>query len=343
MPTSSAGSPYGTSLPSPQASAEPMPPKRKLPSLGLERRVRARREDEWEPGPAPDEAAASDDSSSEEADADDDDDGDGASAASDAESETGSESPESSDVDAGTPKVDLSSVSFGALARAQASLPPTGRRAKKAESRDAATAEDAERTAAESRPARRPKAAEANKAKVKRASKHAPQEQSSKKPVSRRREILADPRRKHRDPRFDPLVGRLDEAKASKAYAFLDEYRDGEMAELRAQMRKTRDADAKERLKRQLMSMESKRKARRRKDEEDELLRQHRREEKELVAQGKKPFYLKRSEQKKQLLTKRYESMSKGQVDRAIERKRKKVAGKEKKELGSLLRVRDRR
>lgn len=34
--------------------------------------------------------------------------------------------------------------------------------------------------------------------------------------------------------------------------------------------------------------------------------------------------------------------MSKGQVDRAIERKRKKVAGKEKKELGGLQRVSNR-
>jgi len=48
------------------------------------------------------------------------------------------------------------------------------------------------------------------------------------------------------------------------------------------------------------------------------------------------------AEQKKQLLTKRFEGMSKGQVDRAIERKRKKVAGQEKKELDFLQR-RDRR
>lgn len=162
--------------------------------------------------------------------------------------------------------------------------------------------------------------------------------------MSRRREILADPRRKHRDPRFDPLVGsgHLDKSKAGKAYAFLDEYRDSEMGELRAQIKKTRDAEAKERLKRQLMSMESRKKATRKRHDEEALLREHRRQEKELVAQGKKPFYLKRSEQKERLLTKRYEGMSKGQVDKAIARKRKKVAGKEKKELDSLQRVRDR-
>ncbi len=60
---------------------------------------------------------------------------------------------------------------------------------------------------------------------------------------------------------------------------------------------------------------------------------EHRKQEKELVKQGKKPFYLKKSEQKKRVLIDKFASMKKGQVDRAIERRRKKVAGKEKKEL----------
>lgn len=176
-----------------------------------------------------------------------------------------------------------------------------------------------------------------------RTSKHAPQEQSSKKPVSRRREILQDNRRKARDPRFDPLMGAVDEEKMRRAYAFLDEYRDSEITDLKAQIRKAKDMGEKESLKRQLLSMESKKKAQKKRDEADDLLRQHRNKEKELVAQGKQPFYLKKSEQKQQLLTNRFADMSKGQVDRAIERKRKKMAGKEKKELDGLFRVRDRR
>ncbi|KAG5913070.1 rRNA biogenesis protein rrp36, partial [Claviceps sorghi] len=108
------------------------------------------------------------------------------------------------------------------------------------------------------------------------------------------------------------------------------------MAELRARIKKTKDPADREALKRQLLSMESRKKAQQKKDEERALLAEHRAKEKELVAQGKTPFYLKRSEQKKQLLVGRYEKMSKKQVDRAIERKRKKVVGKEKKELGQL-------
>ncbi|KND93532.1 rRNA biogenesis protein RRP36 [Tolypocladium ophioglossoides CBS 100239] len=297
-----------------------MSSKRKLPSLGLERRVRARREEKWEPEPEAEEGVDGG-----ESDADD---------ALEDESASRSESEES-DADDGPSEVDLASVSFGTLARAQASLPPSDRKSMKPRTKDTGKPD-------KTRDSIRSTKKKEDKLKVKRSSKHAPQEQSSKKPVSRRREILADTRRKVRDPRFDPLVGRVDESKASRAYAFLDDYRDSEMADLRAQIKKTKDTDAKEDLKRQLLSMESKRKARKKKDDEEKLLLEHRRQEKELVAQGKKPFYLKKSEQKKQLLTQRFESMSKGQVDRAIERKRKKVAGKEKKELGSLQRVTNR-
>ncbi|KAM4056037.1 rRNA biogenesis protein RRP36 domain-containing protein [Hirsutella rhossiliensis] len=315
-----------------------MSSKRKQSSLGLERRVRARREDDWEPEPGSEGESSQDDLSEERTGGDDDDDN-SSSAASDDESESELESDDS-DADENAPHVNLSSVSFGALARAQASLPPPNRRSKKASADDTPATDKVQDEAAKRGGTKKAEA----KPTPKRSSKHAPQEQTSKRPVSRRREILADPRRKHRDPRFDPLVGsgHLDESQASKAYAFLDEYRDSEMADLRAQIKKTKDADAKERLKRQLMSMESRRKATRKKHDEEALLREHRRHEKELVAQGKKPFYLKKREQKERLLTKRYEGMSKGQVDKAIARKRKKVAGKEKKELDSLERVRDR-
>ncbi|OAQ96173.1 hypothetical protein LLEC1_02807 [Akanthomyces lecanii] len=168
---------------------------------------------------------------------------------------------------------------------------------------------------------------------------HAPQEQTSKKPVSRRREILQDPRRKARDPRFDPLMGAVDEDKTRRAYAFLDEYRDSEMADLRVQIKKSKNPAEKDALKRQLLSMESKKKAKEKRDEAESLLKEHRSKEKGLVAQGKQPFYLKKRDQKTQLLTNRFADMSKGQVDRAIERKRKKVAGRERKELDSLMNV----
>lgn len=319
-----------------------MSTKRKAVSSLLARRVRPRREEEWEPEsdqPSGSESEGGDDASEEGTRQ-----GPGG---SDTETSDGSHSDGESEEDDAPPKVDISSISFGALARAQASLPPSARKNKSSKLSAAAKGDDDDDddTAASLRHKKtkdRPKPA-------KRSSKHAPQEQTSKKPVSRRREVVSDDpataKRTVRDPRFDPFgATRVDEIKARKAYAFLDEYRDRELADLRAQLRKTKPKDEAQRaaIKREILSMESKRKAKVRKEEEERLLAEHKRKEKELVAQGKNPFYLKRSEQKKQLLTNRFESMSKGQVDRAIERKRKKMAGKEKKELGSIQRITER-
>ncbi|PNP48352.1 hypothetical protein TGAMA5MH_00636 [Trichoderma gamsii] len=299
-----------------------MSSKRKATSLGLERRVRARREEEWEP-----ELSASDDDSGDEVSEQGDDSGDDDRDSDEQESGSESEEPEEEES-----KVDFSSISFGALSRAAASLP-----SKKKKNKADAESDDAPTNIKSKEPLRREQKKPSNRVDAsKRSSKHAPQEMSSKKPVSRRREILVDPRRKARDPRFEALTGTLDEAKVAKNYAFLEDYRESEMADLRAQIKKTKDVTAKEDLKRQLLSMESKKKARQKKEDEAKLLQEHRKKEKELVAQGKQPFYLRKSEQKKQLLMNRYADMSKGQVDKAIERKRKKVASKEKKELISL-------
>ncbi|KAK0392237.1 hypothetical protein NLU13_1734 [Sarocladium strictum] len=304
-----------------------MPPKRKMPSLGLERRVKARKEEDWEP--------------------DMDESGDGSD--SDQVSEEGlgdgheNETDDSaSDEEHDSDGVDLSSISFGALAKAQESLPQGSLKRKSKSSADDSTEATSHK---DTRGASNSTSTKKNTKPPARTSKNAPQEQSSKRPVPRRREILPDPRRAYRDPRFDTLgasASKIDEIKAQKAYSFLDEYRESEMAELRKRIKKTTDEAQKSALKRELHSMESRKKTQERKAEAEKVLQEHRKQEKEKVAQGKTPFYLKKSEQKKRALTDRFKGMSQGQVDRAIERKRKKVAGREKKELGSMQRVRHR-
>jgi ribosomal RNA-processing protein 36 len=166
-----------------------------------------------------------------------------------------------------------------------------------------------------------------------RSSKHAPTELSSKKAVSRKREVVPVIKRQFRDPRFEALGGPVDDGKVKAAYSFLSDYREDEMKELKEAIKKTKDEDAKERLKRALMSMESRKKADLRKKKEQEILDRHRKEEKELVKQGKKPFYLKKAEQKKRVLMDQYGNLKGKQLDRVIERRRKKVEGKEKKRM----------
>lgn len=163
-----------------------------------------------------------------------------------------------------------------------------------------------------------------------RSSKHAPTEISSKKAVSRKREVVPTIKRDVRDPRFEPTSGPIDEERTKKNYGFLDEYRKSEMSELRSAVRHTKDPITKDKLKRALLRMESRQKTQQRKIQEQEVLRAHRAKEKEQIAQGKKPFYLKRAEQKKLALVHGYESMKGKQIDKIIERRRKKKASMEK-------------
>ena len=105
------------------------------------------------------------------------------------------------------------------------------------------------------------------------------------------------------------------------------------MSELRAAIRKTKDPEAKEKLKRALLSMESRKKAQERKEQEQEVLRRHRKEEKGKIEKGKKPFYLKRGEQKKLALEERFKGLKGQQVDRVIERRRRKMAARERRSM----------
>lgn len=175
-----------------------------------------------------------------------------------------------------------------------------------------------------------------------RSSKHAPTEISSKKAVSRKREVVPVQKREFRDPRFEPLAtgsssynpnAAADESRVRAAYSFLDSYREDEMKELKTAIKNTKDEATKDKLKRALMSMESRKKAQARKDKEAEILAKHRKEEKEMVRQGKQPFYLKKAEQKKRLLVEQFGELKGKQLDRVIERRRKKVEGKEKKKM----------
>ena len=115
-----------------------------------------------------------------------------------------------------------------------------------------------------------------------------------------------------------------------KNYAFLNDYRSSEIAALKASIRNTKDLAVKEGLKRELLSMESREKARKARELEQEVLREHRKREKETVQKGKKPYFLKKGEQKKLALVKMFEGMGEKKVERVIERRRKKKAAKER-------------
>ncbi|KAI1423038.1 hypothetical protein F5Y12DRAFT_759862 [Xylaria sp. FL1777] len=306
-----------------------MPPttshKRKLPVVsGLQRRVRARREDV--------EPEVEEYSEEEDSDLDGVSDREGQISGESDSASAGEDDSEEGDEEDEHFSSAVAQVSFGALAKAQASMPGIQRK----KGRKIKTSDDEEEGEEEKKDDRhhsKPDAKSSNPPKPQRSSKHAPTEMSSKRQVSRKRQVVSVPTVASRDPRFSSASGAVDEARARKAYAFLDEYRDSEMAQLKATIKKTKSAEEREELARTLKSMQSRKETQVKRDAERELVAQHRRQEKELVAQGKKPFYLKKSEQKKQLLLDRFAGMKKKQVDRTIERRRKKLTARERRNM----------
>lgn len=274
---------------------------------------------------------------------DDDEDGD-----EDEDDEEGEEDIQSS----------LNNISFGALAKAQASLgnpkrssssntskPTTSSssqlddiRARIREAREKKAKEDSGSTKDKDK-----KKKDKEEKKEKRSSKHAPAVQSTKHAVSRKRQVVELPNApKARDPRFDPAVlsrsagtTRRSSAAMNKAYAFLDEYRASELKELKEQLAKTKDPEQKEKLERAVRSMTDRQRALEDKKREREILAEHKRREKQLIKEGKKskPWFLKKSDLKREVLVKKYESMGSRERAKALERKRKKVAAKERKEM----------
>ena len=171
-----------------------------------------------------------------------------------------------------------------------------------------------------------------------RSSKHAPTEQSSKRAVPRRRTIIETATPALGDPRFAHFTGRLNEAGVTQRYAFLEQYRATELAELRGALRdapKTRmPEDERARVKRDVQALESRAQTRDAAAREKQIVREHRAADREArAATGKQPFYLKRSDVRRQVLTERFEALKGKGKDRAIERRRKKLAAQERKHM----------
>lgn len=234
---------------------------------------------------------------------------------------------------------DLKGISFGALAQAQAALGPVSRKRKLVETSADAEAIREKSWKNEDR---------TSKDHVSRSSKHAPAIQTSRRAVSRRLEVFEpSPSLKSRDPRFDPLVQSSNadpsaSEKANKNYSFLTSYQADEILSLKSQIKKSKTPEDAAALKRQLMSLESKLRRAEALNREKEILRKHKREEREAIKSGAKerPYYLKKSDVKKEVLTQRFEGMSKKARDKAVERKRKRVKGKESRDMPRVRRER---
>lgn len=258
---------------------------------------------------------------------------------------------EATEVSANMPDA-MRDISFGALAEAQDSL-AAGSNLRKRQRVDAGTEVLADlkarlKKAKTEKPGTSRGLGNGEHHEARRSSKHAPIAQSSTRAVTRFRpaiELSSNPQH-IRDPRFSSASTNADlnQDRLRKNYDFLSSYRDTEAADmkttiasikLRAKKRKTKqptadEAEEMESLKRQVNSIENKKKSEDRKAMEREIVRRHRKEEREQIKLGKKPFYLKRGEAKKQAEKERFDSMKGRDKKKLTERREKRKTQKEK-------------
>lgn len=168
-----------------------------------------------------------------------------------------------------------------------------------------------------------------------RANKHRPREMSSKKPVSRFRQVIDIKKKEEkRDPRFDDRCGHLNQDLFSKSFSFLEEIKSRERKQLESEVKKTKDPIEKERLQKILTKMEFHKNNKEKKEQSKALEKEHNKQERQLIIEGKKPFYFSKALHRKVLLAQRYKALKKsGKVEKFISKKRKRNAARDRKRL----------
>lgn len=169
---------------------------------------------------------------------------------------------------------------------------------------------------------------------MKRLNKHKPQEISAKKHVPFLRKVVPVKKRISRDPRFDDLSGEYKPQIFCQTYKFINDIREKEKKIVRKKLKKAKSDSKKEELKALLKRMENQQRARQRQEQEREKELQFKRKHRELVGQGHKPFYLKKSDKKKLELAEKYSELKKsGKLENFLSKKRKRNATKDRKKL----------
>ncbi|KAL7425132.1 rRNA biogenesis protein rrp36 [Cryptotrichosporon argae] len=185
------------------------------------------------------------------------------------------------------------------------------------------------------------------KERIKRENKHAPTTISSRKQVSRLRQVVDVKKTERRDPRFSSLSGTMNVNVHAQSYGFLPTMLRDELAGLKQSLvtaikaeqncplrEKERFIQDRQRLELEVARVRTRLEKEERETRERDVLGRVKKEERDKRASGKGAWYMKESEKKDLLLGARFEALeAKGKhaVKKVVEKKRRKEAGKEKK------------
>ncbi|KAH8120175.1 rRNA biogenesis protein RRP36 [Phellopilus nigrolimitatus] len=256
-------------------------------------------------------------------------------------------------------KGDLSSLPFGSILKARQVLDQTHTEGQldESNSNDEDYASDKsgrkEDTTSE-KPREREQYSHATKKVEKRAHKHAPLEMSSKRAVTRRRQVVEVKKVNYRDPRFSTLTGEVSSAAFQNRYSFLVDMHKAELSTLRENLKRAKNIlrssprDQREvreeevqRLEHAMKRAESSVNRDKREGVEREALERIQKEEKQRRKEGKSEWHMKDSAKRELLLRARHDALAETggrfAVRKAIEKRQKKISQKEKKRIPSFV------
>ncbi|GAQ85226.1 hypothetical protein KFL_002250060 [Klebsormidium nitens] len=166
---------------------------------------------------------------------------------------------------------------------------------------------------------------------LKRANKNRPRELPAKRQVPRFREVVSTAKKVIRDPRFESLTGKFDEKAFKESYRFIyDEQLPVERQRLKKLVKKERNPDRKHELQQQLAKIEAQIKDEARRRQQAERETERKRKAKDAIKQGKKPFFLKAADKRKEELVEKYKELkAAGKLDAFLAKRRKKNAAKD--------------
>ncbi|XP_076156120.1 ribosomal RNA processing protein 36 homolog [Alosa pseudoharengus] len=169
---------------------------------------------------------------------------------------------------------------------------------------------------------------------MKRLNKHKPQEISSKQRVPFLRKVVPVKKVISRDPRFDDLSGEYKPEIFTETYKFINDIQDREKLMVKKKLKKIKSEDKKAELKFLMKRMENQERERKRREQQREKELLFKRNQRELVGQGHRPFFLKKSDKKKLELAEKYKDLKRsGKLENFIAKKRKRNATKDRRRL----------
>ncbi|XP_059613795.1 ribosomal RNA processing protein 36 homolog [Phlebotomus argentipes] len=168
----------------------------------------------------------------------------------------------------------------------------------------------------------------------KRENKNRPREMSFRKPIHSKKQKATSTT--SRDPRFDEKCGEFSRSEFKKRYSFVEDMRAQELAELKANLKKTEDPEEKLKLKHVIQRLDNQLKESKKHRNREETQKAAIREVQQAKDEGRTPIYTNKKQQKLKELVKQYQDLKEtGKLKKHIEKRRKKNASQDRKKMKS--------